>query len=52
MFQTKAAEKIKTQMLSWVTFYFKSCRFRYMWKNIMEPSSPQTKTSTCALHAG
>jgi len=47
MFQTKVVEKIKTLILCSVTFYFKSCRFSDMWKNIVSQAG---HTSVCALH--
>jgi len=43
MFQTKFGEEIKTQMLSWVTFFPPENRAVYeiMWENVVERGRPQ-----------
>ena len=41
MFQTTAAEEIKTHILRSIIFFFKSCRLRVMWKNIVDADRPQ-----------
>jgi hypothetical protein len=41
MFQTKAVEKIKTQILHSITFSENRVVYEIMWKNTLEPDRPQ-----------
>jgi len=42
MFQTKFAEKIKTYLLFWITFFFENrAVYRIKCKDIVEPGRPQ-----------
>jgi hypothetical protein len=41
MFQTKVVEKIKTYILLSVTFFFENRAVYQMWKNTVQPGSPQ-----------
>jgi hypothetical protein len=51
MFQTKVVEKIKTHILSSITFFRKSCRLWDNVKNIVLRSRSR-QYGACALHAG
>ena len=43
IFQRKGVEKIKTQILCSITFFFTRAFDEEMWKNIVESSRPQMK---------
>jgi hypothetical protein len=46
MFQTKVVEKIKTDILCWVTLFFENCTvYEIMWRNIVELGRPQMTIS-------
>ena len=42
MFQTNTVDKIKTRILSSVTFFKDPAIYEIMWKNSVQPGSPQT----------
>jgi len=55
MFQTEVVEKIKTHILSSVTFFPQNCAFyETMWKNIVEPGRSQMTVwythISCCIH--
>jgi hypothetical protein len=41
MFQTKVVEKIKTHILSSITFSENRAVYEIMWENVAEPDRPQ-----------
>jgi len=41
MFKIKVVEKVKTHVLSSITFFFNCAVYEIMWKNIVEPGRPQ-----------
>jgi len=41
MFQIKAVEKIKTHILLSLTFFLKRAIYEIMWKNTVQPDTPQ-----------
>jgi hypothetical protein len=53
MFQTKIVEKIKTQILCSVTFFFsKIVPLMIMCKNTVERAGYRLQYGACTLHAG
>jgi len=54
MLQTKFVQKIETHVMFKNIFFLNRSVYEIMWKNIVEPGSPQMaiKHGTCALHAG
>jgi len=46
MFQTKAVEKIKTLFI--FHFFRKSCLYKIMWKNMVQPDRPTMTIQSCA----
>jgi hypothetical protein len=51
MLQTKAVEKIKTQILHSITFSENRAVYEMTWKNMVEPHRAQGQYGTYALHA-
>jgi len=47
MLQTKVVEKIKTQILYSITFFFKCAFYEIMWKNTAELGTSQMIRHTC-----
>jgi hypothetical protein len=55
MIQIEIVEKIKTQILSSITFFPENgAVYEIMWKNMVESNSPQIilQNGACTLHAG
>jgi len=52
MFHTNIVGEIKTQILCPVAFFFENRVFyEKMWKNNVEPDTPQWQYGACTLHA-
>jgi len=51
MFHVNVVEKIKTHVLSSMTFFFETrVVYAIKWKNNLEPDRPQITNGTCVLH--